>query len=295
MATSYCGYMGRVMQIDLTTQTVCEYPWTDRERELFIGGKIMAAKILADHFTGTESALSEENLIVISTGPLTGTGAPSSSRFNLSTLSPQTGFISSSNCGGSFGFFLKKAGYDALVIRGKCEKPTWLEIANDSFVFHDATDLWGTKVTPCQELLAEKLQAARGGRVHFGKLCIGPAGENLVKYSAVASEERAAGRTGVGAVFGWKNLKAITVTGNKTVPIYDEAKTRSWCKKWFRYLRSHPLTGNQLPRMGTAGLVSSMQMRGMLASKNYSSGTKTLKRLTVRRWPKITTSSTRGA
>lgn len=267
MATSYGGYMGKVMQIDLTAQRVSEYPWTDHERELFIGGKIMAAKILSDHFTGRESAFSEENLIVITTGPLTGTGAPSSSRFDLSTLSPQTGFITSSNCGGSFGLYLKKAGYDALVIRGKCAEPAWLEIRNDSFVFHSADDLWGTLVTDCQEKLAEKMGTRR-----FGRLCIGPAGENLVLYSAVVSEERAAGRTGVGAVFGWKNLKAITVTGNHEIPIHDVAKTRAHCKKWFSYLRRHPLTGNQLPRMGTAGLVSSMQMRGMLSTKNYTYG-----------------------
>ncbi|MGN1001320.1 MAG: aldehyde ferredoxin oxidoreductase C-terminal domain-containing protein [Oscillospiraceae bacterium] len=267
MATSYGGYMGRVMLIDLSTRSVSEYPWTDRERELFIGGKIMAAKILSDHFTGRESALSEENLIVIATGPLTGTGAPSSSRFNLSTLSPQTGFITSSNCGGSFGFYLKRAGYDALVIRGKCAGPTWLEIDNDTFLFHDAEELWGARVTDCQEKLAEKMGTRR-----FGRLCIGPAGENLVRYSSVISEERAAGRTGVGAVFGWKQLKAITVTGNHDIPIRDPEKTRTHCKKWFAYLRRHPLTGNQLPRLGTAGLVSSMQMRGMLSTKNYTYG-----------------------
>ena len=199
MATAYSGYMGKVMLIDLSTQSVSEYPWTDKDRELFIGGKTMAAKILCDHFTGKETAYSEENLIVISTGPLTGTGAPSSSRFNLSTLSPQTGLITSSNCGGSFGYHLKRAGYDALIIRGKCAERSWIEIKNDKFTFHSAEELWGTKVTECQERLEERV-----GHKRFGRLVIGPAGENLVRYSAVVSEERAAGRTGVGAVFGWK-------------------------------------------------------------------------------------------
>ena len=120
MATSYGGYMGKVMLVDLTAQTVSEYPWSDRERELYLGGKIMAAKILYDNLTGKEKPLSEENLVVITTGPLTGTGAPSSSRFNLSTLSPQTGFLTSSNCGGTFGYYLKKAGYDALILKGRC-------------------------------------------------------------------------------------------------------------------------------------------------------------------------------
>jgi len=267
MASSYCGYMGRVIEIDLGSRSIKDYPWTDKEREKFIGGKIMAAKILSDNFKGTEEPFSEENLLVISTGPLTGTGAPSSGRFNISTLSPQTGLMTSSNCGGTFGLYLKKAGYDALVIRGKCQRPTWLEIHNSRFIFRDASDMWGMLVGETQEALEEKLE-----KKHFGRLVIGPAGENLVKYSAVVSEERAAGRTGVGAVFGWKNLKAITVTGTHDIPIYDKEKANAHCRKWFRYLHNHPLTGNQLPRMGTAGLVSSMQMRGLLSTKNYNAG-----------------------
>ena len=267
MASKYAGYMGKVMMVDLSTGTVSEYPWSDEQRELYLGGKIMAAKILSDHLTGKETAFSEENWVVISTGPLTGTGAPSSARFNISALSPLTGILASSNCGGSFGFHLKKAGYDALILKGKCNGRKWLEINEDQFIFHDADDLWGTKVTACQEQLIQLT-----GKKKLGKLCIGPAGENLVKYAGIISEERAAGRTGLGAVLGWKGLKAITVTGTKTVPIHNKEKTAAWCKKWFAYLQSHPLTGRQLPRMGTAGLVSSMQMRGLLATKNYSAG-----------------------
>ena len=205
--------------------------------------------------------------MVISTGPLTGTGAPSSSRFNVSALSPQTGILASSNCGGGFGIWLKKAGYDAVILKGKCKTPTWLEINESGVQFHDATDLWGSKTGECQKLLTEKM-----GKTKFGKLSIGPAGENLVKYASIISDERAAGRTGLGAVLGWKNVKAIVATGTKAVPLYDKEKTREWIKKWVTYLKSHPLTGSQLPKMGTAGLVSSMQMHGLLSTKNYSAG-----------------------
>ena len=267
METKYAGYMGKVMAVDLTTETVEEYPWSDEQRELYLGGKIMAARILCDHLTGQETPFSEENWVVISTGPLTGTGAPSSARFNISALSPQTGILASSNCGGSFGFHLKKAGYDALILKGKCKTHRWLEINEDQFTFHDADDLWGTKTGECQEKLAQLT-----GKKKFGKLCIGPAGENLVKYAAVISDERAAGRTGMGAVLGWKYLKAITVSGTKNVPIHNKEKTTAWCKKWFTYLQKHPLTGDQLPRVGTAGLVSSMQMHGLLSTRNYSAG-----------------------
>lgn len=272
MQSKYGGYMGRVLQINLSTGDVTDYPWTDKDRELYIGGKTMAAKILYDTLTGRENAYSEENPLIISTGPLSGTGAPSSSRFNISSLSPQTGFISSSNCGGTFGYHLKRAGIDALIITGRREERTWIEIDNGSVTFHNADDLWGTRVTECQRLLAEKMSSKRGCDIKFGKLCIGPAGENLVRYSAVISDERAAGRTGMGAVLGWKNVKAIAVCGNHDTPVHDPSATKKWCQKWFRYLRNHPLTGNQLPRMGTAGLVSSMQMRGLLATKNYTEG-----------------------
>ena len=270
--TKYAGYMGKVLMVDLSKSLVTEYPWSDEDRELYIGAKAMASKIMFDNFTGKETAFSEDNLIIVSTGPLTGTGAPCSNRFNISTLSPLTGITTSSNCGGNFGYYLKKAGIDALVIRGKCAVPTWIEIKNDKFFFHEAGDLWGMKVSQSQEELQRRMNEARKCRVKCGMLSIGPAGENMVKYAAVISGERAAGRAGVGAVFGSKNLKAMVATGNHEVPVFDPEKTTKLYQKWTETLRKHPLTGNQLPKMGTAGLVSPMQMRGILSTKNYNYG-----------------------
>lgn len=269
------GYMGLVMEYDLSTQTAREYPWTDKDREKYLGGKTTATRIMYDTFTGKEDPYGEENLLIISTGPLTGTGAPSSSRFDISTLSPLTGITTSSNCGGRFGYYLKKAGIDALVLRGKCPEHSWLEINNGKFTLHNADEdgLWGLKTGETQEKLDEVMMGLRKGKkTKFAKLVIGPAGENLVRYACAVSDERASGRGGVGAVFGSKNLKAITVNGTKNVPVADPKATKEWNKKWFRYLKSHPLTGNQLPRLGTAGLVSQMQMRGMLSTKNYQFG-----------------------
>ncbi len=266
--------MGKVVELDLNTRTSREYPWTDEDRRKYIGGKTMAAKILSDLLTGHEKPFSEENPIIISTGPLTGTGVPSSGRFNISALSPQTGIVASSNCGGTFGYFLKKAGLDALIIRGRCEEHTWIEIDNGRFTFHNADEdgLWGLRVTPAQERMREILEQKWGARRAFGQMVIGPAGENLVLYAGAASDERAAGRTGLGAVMGWKNLKGLSVTGNHEITVAHPEKLAAWNKHFFNMLRSHPLTGNQLPRMGTAGLVSSMQMRGMLATRNFSAG-----------------------
>ena len=234
----------------------------------------MAAKIIGDNVGPDVKPLSEENMMAITTGPFTGCGAPSSSRFNISTRSPQTGILTSSNCGGNFGYYLKKAGYDALLIVGKAKNHTWIEINNDKIEFHDADDLWGMKTSAVQVALEEKLKAANNNKaVRNGKIVIGPAGENLVAYASVTSNERFAGRGGVGCVMGWKNLKAVTVTGNKEISVNNPEKLKKLNKKWFKYLRKHPLTGDQLPKLGTASLVSIMQGNGQLATKNYTYGT----------------------
>lgn len=272
MASKYGGYMGKVLKINLTTQTVEDYPFSDRERELFIDGKMMAAKILGDHLTGQEKPFSEKNLLVITTGPMTGAGAPSASRFNISTLSPQTGYITSSNCGGNFGYFLKKAGLDALILQGRCETPTWIDIQNEKVIFHQADDIWGMSTSAVQTALDEKMRQKNGRLRKNGKICIGPAGENLVLYASIVSNDRVSGRGGTGALMGWMRLKAVCAGGNKDVPVRDPEQMLAHSKKWFAYLRKHPLTGEQLPKFGTAGLVSAMQMRQILATKNYTYG-----------------------
>ena len=270
--TNYGGYMGKVLLLDLTSGKTENYIWTDLDREKYIGGKAMASKILYDNLTGSEKPFDPENLIVIATGPLTGTGAPSSNRFDISSLSPLTGITSSSNCGGNFGHYLKKAGLDALIIRGSCDRLTWVEIDNGAFVFHNAEDLKDLKCGETQAALQEKLDTVHGKHVHCGMVCIGPAGEHMVRYASVISGERAAGRAGMGAVFGSKNLKAITATGDAVPRVYDKEAAAEHRKKWVNYIRSHPLTGEQLPKLGTAGLVSSMQIHGLLSTRNYAAG-----------------------
>ena len=240
MASNYSGYMGKILQIDLSQETAVEYPWTDRQREQTLGGKTSAFQILSDHLTGTELPFSEENWVILSTGPLTGTGAPGSVRFDITALSPKTGLPTSSNCGGSFGLYLKKAGYDALILTGRCKAHRWLEICEEQIRFHDSDDLWGRGTIECRQRLAELLDCNS-----FGCLCIGPAGEDLLPAATVISDGRAAGRAGLGAVLGWKNLKAITVTGSKPIPIYNQNKARKEIKKWFIALNTHPFTSDK--------------------------------------------------
>lgn len=257
----YGGYMGKVLKINLTTKTNELYPWSNEDRRKYLGGKIMAAKILHDLLDDDVEALSEDNVVVISTGPFTNTGAPASSRFNVSGISPLTGLVTSSNCGGDFGIMLKKAGYDALILTGKSNKKIWIEITEESIKFNSADKLWGMDVEEVQEVLPGKT----------GKLVIGPAGENLVKYAGLFSQERTAGRGGLGSVFGYKNIKAITCKGSLKPEIYSD-KTKDFYKNWIKNLRKHPLTGVSLPKFGTAGLLAIMQQRSILATKNFSKG-----------------------
>ena len=256
------GYMGKVLIIDLKDRTTSLYPWSAKDREDYIGGKIMAAKIISDTVKPSVGAFDQENILVVSTGPLTGTNAPASSRFNISTISPLTGLLTSSNCGGNFGMCLKRTGYDALIIKGKSQDRVWVEITEEDILFHDANELWGKTTNEVQEALDSKA----------GKIVIGPAGENLVKYAAVFSQERVAGRGGTGAVMGDKNIKAITAKGTLRPSIAEPEKTKEFYKKWIKILKNHPLTGEQLPKLGTAGLLSMMQDRNILATKNFKHG-----------------------
>lgn len=258
----YKGYAGKVLKVDLSNESYEVFPWSDADRERTLGGKIMAADILYKHIKPGMKAYDEDNWLVVTTGPLTGNGCPSTSRFNISTVSPLTNILTSSNCGGNFGLSLKKAGYDALIITGKAKRPTHLDITETAVAFRDASALWGLHVTPAQEQLPAKA----------GKMVIGPAGENKVLYAAVFSGERTAGRGGVGAVFGDKLLKAVTADGSKKMEVADKEALKAANKKWMEQLRTHPLTGKQLPKLGTAGLIAPMQAHKMLATKNFSSG-----------------------
>ena len=262
MKKPYDGYMGKVLFVDLTNRTHSLYPWTDADRKRTLGGKVMAADILLRHVQFGMQAFDAENWIVVTTGPLTGCGCPNSSRFNISTISPLTGILTSSNCGGDFGLWLKRCGYDAVIFTGKSKKPVTVSITHNDVVFVDASNLWGMTTSETQERLPKR----------SGKLVIGPAGENKVLYACVFSGERTAGRGGVGAVFGDKNLKAVTAFGTALPDVRDREKLRKTNEKWVRTLRTHPLTGRQLPKLGTAGLIAPMQAHSILATKNFSAG-----------------------
>jgi len=228
----------------------------------YIGGKALAARLLFDLTQKGLDALDPASALIINTSPLTGTGSPSSSRFNMTFKNVLTGGIASSNCGGTFGFMLKRAGFDGLIITGRAAKPSRIEIIDGVVSVHTAEELWGLDTEAAQKELPA---------LH-GKLVIGPAGENLVRYACTVSGERVAGRCGSGAVMGSKNIKALNAYGTKMPEIAKPKKLKRFIKKWVRFIRNHPMTGESLPRYGTTGLVNKANATNALPSRNFFYG-----------------------
>ncbi len=261
MKTKFKAYMGKVLDIDLSTGNIGNYEISDQDRELFLGGRYLSTKILWDLLKPGTEPLSEENVLLVMTSPLTGTNAPSSSRYDISARSPLTGAIGHSNSGGNFGIYLKRAGYDGIVVRGKSDKPVYLDITDEKVAIKDAAHLWGMNTQDAQEAMGKG-----------GTMAIGPAGENLVKFASVVSQERSHGRTGMGAVMGSKNLKGMIANGKQKSELHDRDKYKEVIKKWTKLLQGHPATGEQAPKLGTAGFLTALSLRNALPTKNFSQG-----------------------
>ncbi len=248
--------------VDLSAKSAKPYPIPKVYCEKYIGGKCLAARLLLDLTQAGTDPLSPEAMLIVNTGPMNGTGAPSSSRFNMSFKNVLTGGIASSNSGGQFGVMLRKAGYEGLILTGRAETPTLIEILDGEVQFTDATALWGLNVEEVQAQLPKP----------YGKLVIGPAGEHLVRYASIASGERMSGRCGCGAVFGSKNVKAVVAYGTRQIPVWDRAGLKAFTKKWVTFLRKHPMTGESLPRYGSGGLVNKANAAHALPTHNFKYG-----------------------
>jgi len=262
MNSRYKAYTGKILEIDLTSEKTGEYTMPDKDRELFLGGRYLSTKILWDELIPGIDPLSADNILVIMTGPLTGTGAPSSSRYDISAKSPLTGGIGHSNSGGNLGLHLKKAGFDGIVIRGKAKTPVYIEIENERIEIKSAQNIWGKDTQESQSMMGKG-----------GTLAIGPAGENMVKYASAVSQERSHGRCGIGAVMGSKNLKGIVARGSHKAVVHEPGKLKKHYQKWIKMLTSHPATGDLTPRLGTAAFLSILSAKNALPTKNFSQGT----------------------
>lgn len=252
----------RYAEVDLSTGEIKDYPISRDCFECYLGGKALAARILYDVLPPGVAPLSPENVLIINTGPLTGTGAPSSGRFNVTTKNVLTGGIASSNCGGALGARLRRAGYEGLIIRGRAASPSFIEVVDGQIRIRDASDMWGLNTEETR---------LRFGR-EYGTLVIGPAGENQVRYACAVSGERVIGRCGVGAVMGSKNLKAVVAAGKKKIPLAEPEAFREFSRRWVKLLQAHTSTGEILPRYGTANFVRKMNDAGILPTRNYQRG-----------------------
>lgn len=260
------GYTGKILDVDLASAVVSEAELDRRLAEDYMGGKGFGAKILYDQLPPKCEPLSADNILVFATGPLTGTFAPSSGRFEVCTKSPATGLWLDSNCGGYFGPELKFAGYDMLIIRGKAAKPMLLVIDDNKFELKPAADLWGTDAIATHRRIKDSC-----GK-DFKVACIGPAGEKGVLFAGIISEYRALGRGGAGAVMGSKNLKAIAVRGNGGIPLFDPDIFMKTCRESFNELANSPDTGGGRQKYGTNVILSLMDEVGLHPVRNFQKG-----------------------
>ena len=210
----YYGYAGKILQVDLSTRKAVKEELDLQFARKFIGGLGFNAKILYDEVGPNVDPFSTDNIVAIAPGALCGTDAPSAARTEMTTKSPLTGIIGSGNFGGYWGPALKCAGYDAIIIRGKSEKPVYLWIDNDRVEIREAAHLWGKDTFETTDALKKEL----GQDINV--LAIGQAGENLVRFAtAIADKYYAPGRCHAGGVLGFKKFKAIAVRGTKETAI----------------------------------------------------------------------------
>jgi aldehyde:ferredoxin oxidoreductase len=259
------GVHGRILEIDLGSGRIKAVPLVSSLVEDYIGGRGLGARLLYDHIDPGCDALSPDNAIVIAAAPLIGTNAPTAGRGHMVFKSPLSGGIGSSNCGGTWAPAFKSAGYDALVIKGKASSPVLIDIRPGSIEILPADHVWGKDVHQTTEALLSDA-ADRRARI----LCIGPAGENKVRFAAVINDRnRAYGRGGPGAVWGSKNLKAIRVFGREKIRIKDKEKFQAGLDQSFYLLKQAPATKRLLRDLGTAGLVELINLINMLPHRNF--------------------------
>jgi aldehyde:ferredoxin oxidoreductase len=260
------GWTGNVLRLDLSKPLVTVEGLNRRAAEDFLGGRGLGVKYLYDEIDPAVDALDSRNKLLFVTGPLTGTGAPGGSRYMVVTKGPLTGAIAHSSAGGPLAMAMKQAGYDLIIIEGKSRRPVYLYIDDDQVEVRDAEHLWGKTSTETEKaIIAETEPNTRVA-------CIGPAGEHQVLFACVMSDMgRAAGRSGVGAVMGSKNLKAIAIHGTKGVKVAD--KTAFWSAMRDAYAKVDTPGTEHFHQVGTPGVLSLVKELGILPTRNFKYGT----------------------
>jgi len=260
------AYTGYILRVDLSTGEI----WVDQPKEQFyrkfIGGRNVILHYLLKELPPKADPLGEENLLIFAPGLLTGTILPGAGRHAVGGKSPLTGALGSCETGGWWGAELKRSGFDALVIQGKAESPVYLWIKNGTVEIRDAVSLWGKLTAEAEDEIRQEL-----GDERIRVAQIGPAGENLVRYACIIHDSsRAAGRSGLGAVMGSKNLKAVAVRGSYAVGVADPEKIKPVQKWVFDHYKTSMAWAIE---RGTPGSVKPNHDIGAMAIKNYREGT----------------------
>jgi aldehyde:ferredoxin oxidoreductase len=261
------GYIGKILRVNLTAGKFTVDSLPTRWIKDFIGGDGFGAKLLFTEVPGGTNPLDEMNKLIIATGPITGTMWPMSGRTVFISKAPLTGIWGESHVGGFLGAELKYAGYDMLVVEGKSEKPVYISIEDSDLHIMDAKQLWGLTT----DRLTKSIQ-----KIHHDPdiqvAAIGPAGERLVRYaSVIVNHARAAGRTGMGAVLGSKNVKGIAIRGHGSVEVFDHSTFMDLAKEAHSRVRSNP-QARQMGKYGTWVLTAVKQEIGELPTYNHQTG-----------------------
>ncbi len=254
------GYSSRILKVNLTTCSVVREELPEQYLKDYIGGLGLGARLYYDLVPPYVEPLSPENAVLLMTGPIQGTLIPGSGRGLFISKSPLTNRFFSSNFGGYLTRELKRAGYDGIVITGKSDKPLLLVVDDDNVEIRDASKLWGMNTYEVQNEIKEML-----GDKRFQVACIGPAGENLVRITAIIHDIHAAGRGGIAAVLGYKKLKAIAVRGSKEVEVAYPDEVLEFFKEISKKARNHPF----LVKYGTPAVMETVNKLGGLGTRNW--------------------------
>ncbi len=258
------SWTGKILRVDLTEGTCAPEPLNMEWAEKYLGQRGLATKYLAEEINPKCDPLGPENKLIMTTGPLTGTCASTGGRYSVVTKGPLTGAIACSNSGGFFGAEMKFAGWDMIIFEGRSEIPVYLSVIDGNAELHDAGDLWGTSVWHTDEAIKARHQDPM---MHVAT--IGVSGENGVLFAAIVNDQhRAAGRSGVGAVMGSKNLKAVAVRGTGSVNVHDVPAFFETTNAAKAVLAENAVTGEGLPAFGTQVLMNVINESGAMPTRN---------------------------
>jgi len=257
----------KLLRVNLTDNSYSVENIPEELIKKYLGGRGLASKYFIDEVSPGVDPFSPENKLIFATGLLTGSGGPTGSRYMVVTKGPLTGTIACSNSGGFWGYEFKKTGFDLIIFEGKAANPVYLMINEDKIEIRDASKVWGKNTHETTDILIEEI-----GNQNAKVACIGPAGENLVKFAAVINDKnRAAGRTGVGAVMGSKNLKAIVVKGSNDIRITND-NFKKVVKEKVEKIKNNPICGEALPKLGTKVLDNIINENGLYPTRNFQTG-----------------------